>query len=111
MVVPFDLFQQTVEELKKEIKQLKSEVSVHSELIPGLSWLNRQQAMKFLNCSSTKLWELAKKNKIVTTTIGSKVMYKTDSIKGYLLSNSTEIQVVNSRLKNIFSNLLDTDSV
>ncbi len=111
MVVPFELFQQTVEELKSEIRQIKSEVSIHGELIPGLAWLSRQQAMKFLNCSSTKLWELTKKNKIVTTTIGSKVMYKTESIKGYLLSNSTEIQVVNSRLKNIFSNLLDNDSI
>lgn len=110
-IVTFEYFQQTIEGLTNRLETLESEVNLHKELMPALVWMDRQQALKFLCCSSTQLWNLQKRKKIGTTQNGSKTLYKTETLRNYLLSQSTEIQEVNKRLKNIFSNLLDTDSI
>lgn len=89
-----DLYKQ-VNELTKQIEMLEAII------IP--EWLNRRQAMAYLQCSTTKLWGLQQQEVIEYTYNGNSPLYSYKSCKAYLKSRDANKQLLDFHLKQLLS--------
>ncbi|MFC5409887.1 hypothetical protein ACFPMF_11250 [Larkinella bovis] len=89
-----DLYNQ-VQELKQRVEALKA--------LTNPEWLNREQAMAYLKCSSTKLWALQRDNLIEFAyhDNGYSPLYSYKSCQEYLDKRSISKEKVEQRLKEL----------
>jgi hypothetical protein len=79
-------FWQRVEQLLEKQEVLEHRLNLlESVSISNSEYLNRQQAMQFLQIGSTKLWELKNSGLIETSSGTGKTLYKTSSCRDFLL--------------------------
>lgn len=86
--------------LYNQVQGLKERAEV-LKILANPEWLNRDQAMAYLHCSSTKLWELQRDNLIEVTyhENGYSPLYSYKSCQEYLNKNSVSKEKVQQRLK------------
>ena len=96
-VVDKALFEEKVSQLTARLERMEQELQLYRQLLPATEWISRREAMKFLCCGETKLWELTKFNRVKTRKVGSKILYNTDSLRAYLEGRGVSQEVVNQQ--------------
>lgn len=98
ITVPYESFVELydqVQELAKQVEILKRAA------IP--EWLTRTEAMAYLRCGSTKLWDLQRNLTLETTHIGYKRLYSFASCEEYLNRRRVSKAILDDHLKELLS--------
>lgn len=88
--------------LFNQVQQLQNEINaIYKASTP--EWLNRKQAMAYLQCSSTKLWELQNSLAVEHTFNGRTPLYRLSSCQEYLQSKAIDKKEISRRLTLLLS--------
>lgn len=103
-VVTAQDFERYCEGVEERLRAIESELEMYRQVLP--QWITRSEAMEFLGVGSTKLNELRRTKKIVTSNSVGYTKYYIPSLRDYMISQSTDLESINKNLKIIFQKRL-----